>query len=174
MAKQAQRLSIGDIAERTGLSVSAIRFYESQGLVRPTRNSGGQRRFLRSDLRRLSFIRIAQQLGFPLDDIRAQLETLPNERTPTRQDWARISRGFRDELQARIDLMTRMRDRLDGCIGCGCLSLSNCRLYNPDDRAQRLGPGPRYLLGDEPSDASAASPDPHAAPARGRRRARKA
>ena len=145
-------MSIGEIADRTGLSVSAIRFYETQGLVTPQRNPGGQRRFLRSDIRRLSFVLIAQQLWFSLDEIRERLATLPSGRTPTKKDWAKISRTFRGALQQRIDIMTRMRDRLDGCIGCGCLSLSNCALYNPDDRARALGVGPRYLLGDSPRD----------------------
>ena len=145
------RLGIGEVAKRTGLSVSAIRFYESEGLVCPVRNAGGQRRYLRSDLRRLSFILIAQQLGFSLQDIRSRLQNLPQERTPTQRDWARISRGFRDEIQQRIDVLTNMRDRLDGCIGCGCLSLKRCALYNPEDRARGLGAGPRYVLGDSPS-----------------------
>jgi len=145
---QSKRIGIGQVAERTGLSVSAIRFYESQGLVAPVRNNGGQRRFLRSDIRRLSFVLIAQQLGFSIEQIRDRLATLPDERTPTQKDWARISKGFRDDLQTRIDVMTRMRDRLDGCIGCGCLSLRNCALYNPDDRARRQGAGPRYILGE--------------------------
>ena len=112
-----QRIGIGQVAQRTGLSVSAIRFYETQGLVQPIRNNGGQRRYLRSDIRRLSFVLIAQQLGFSIEDIRRRLEKLPQQRTPTQKDWARISKGFRDELQQRIDMMTRMRDRLDGCIG---------------------------------------------------------
>ena len=141
-------LSIGEVAERTGLTISAIRFYEGEGLVHPARNNGGQRRFKRADIRRLSFILIAQQMGFTLADIRDALATLPEGRAPTQRDWARISRGFRDELQSRIDLFTRMRDRLDGCIGCGCLSLRNCTLYNPEDRAASRGAGPRYLLGD--------------------------
>ncbi len=139
-------LSIGQVAERTGLTVSAIRFYESAGLVSPDRNPGGQRRFHRSDIRRLSFILIAQQLGFSLDEIRERLTSLPQNRTPTQKDWARISRQFRATLDERIAVLTRMRDRLDGCIGCGCLSLTNCALYNPEDRAHRRGPGPRYLL----------------------------
>ncbi len=139
-------LSIGQIAERTGLSVSAIRFYEAQGLVQPTRTHSGHRRYRRSDLRRLSFVMIAQQLGFPLQEIRARLEGLPDGRTPTRKDWQRLSRGFRAELQRRIELMTRLRDRLDGCIGCGCLSLDRCALYNPEDRVARQGPGPRFLI----------------------------
>ncbi len=150
--KTNKRLSIGEVAERTGLSVSAIRFYETRGLVEPVRNAGGQRRYRRSDIRRLSFILIAQQLGFSLEEIGTRLSGLPRGRTPTKSDWARISRAFRDALDERIEMTTRMRDRLDGCIGCGCLSLSNCALYNPDDRAARLGSGPRYLLGDEPSD----------------------
>ncbi len=143
-----ERISIGQVAERTGLSISAIRFYETQGLVDPVRNNGGQRRYLRSDIRRLSFVLIAQQLGFSIEDIRTRLKSLPRERTPTKADWARMSRSFRRELDQRIALMTRTRDRLDGCIGCGCLSLKNCALYNPEDRAFRRGSGPRYLLGD--------------------------
>ena len=154
--KNPVRLSIGEVAERTGLSVSAIRFYEEEGLVTPTRNSGGQRRFLRSDIRRLSFVLIAQQLGFSIGEIRTRLEALPDQRTPTQRDWARLSRGFRDELQVRIDMLSRMRDRLDGCIGCGCLSLKNCALYNPEDRARRSGVGPRYVLGDPVDDGTAA------------------
>lgn len=141
-------LSIGEVAERTGLSVSAIRFYEAEGLVFPARNAGGQRRFLRSDIRRLSFVLIAQQLGFSIEQIRDNLHGLPDQRTPTQRDWSRLSRAFRDELQSRIDMLTRMRDRLDGCIGCGCLSLTQCALYNADDRARRQGTGPRYIVAD--------------------------
>lgn len=140
-------LSIGEVAARTGLSVSAIRFYESAGLVSPTRNTGGQRRFLRSDIRRLSFILIAQKLGFTIDQIRQQLTTLPDGRTPTQKDWTRMSRHFRKELDDRIDMLTRLRDKLDGCIGCGCLSLKKCSLYNPEDRAMDSGAGPRFVIG---------------------------
>jgi len=147
---QAQRLSIGQIAHRTGLSVSAIRFYEDEGLVWPSRNAGGQRRFLRSDIRRLSFILIAQQMGFSLKEIRQQLRNLPRERTPTQADWQQISLGFRHRLEERIHTLTHMKERLDGCIGCGCLSLTNCQLYNPEDSARRFGQGPRYLYGDPP------------------------
>ena len=150
MAQLGNVISIGQLATRTGLAVSAIRFYEQQGLVAPGRNAGGQRRFMRSDIRRLSFVMIAQQLGFTLEDIRNQLKTLPLGRTPTKRDWARISRGFRNRLDTRIAIMTNMRDRLDGCIGCGCLSLENCSLYNPEDKIGLNGPGPRYLTGDEP------------------------
>jgi MerR family redox-sensitive transcriptional activator SoxR len=145
-----QLLSIGQLAERTGLAVSAIRFYETKGLVTPMRNTGGQRRFFRSDIRRLSFVMIAQQLGFTIEQIRQQLAGLPKERTPTKADWTKMSRGFRGELDARIEKLIQLRDRLDGCIGCGCLSLKNCALYNPDDKANIRGSGPRYLMGDTP------------------------
>ena len=121
-------------------------FYETQGLVAPVRNNGGQRRYLRSDIRRLSFVLIAQQLGFSIEEIRHRLDRLPAKRTPTQKDWERISKDFRNELEQRINVMTRMRDRLDGCIGCGCLSLDKCQLYNPEDRAQRGGAGPRFIL----------------------------
>ena len=151
MGKRTPTLTIGQVAERTGLAVSAIRFYESRELVAPVRDGGGRRRFRHSDLRRLSFVLIAQQLGFSLEEIGHALRTLPSSRTPTRKDWARISREFRHVLQERIDVMTRLRDRLDGCIGCGCLSLKKCQLYNPDDRAAVLGAGPRFLLGDPPA-----------------------
>lgn len=144
-------LTIGDLARRTGLSVSAIRFYETKGLISPMRNKGGQRRFARADLRRISFIMIAQQLGFSLEAIGAQLALLPEGRAPTQKDWSRISRHFRTDLNDRIEKLTNLRDRLDGCIGCGCLSLRKCALYNPQDRAAKKGPGPRYILGDNPT-----------------------
>lgn len=143
-------LTIGQLAARTGLSVSAIRFYEARGLVSPMRNAGKQRRFLRSDIRRLSFVQIAQQIGFTIEEIGALLKSLPQGRTPTLKDWESISRGFRRELDQRIAAMTRMRDNLDSCIGCGCLSLKRCQLYNPADRIRAMGPGPRFLLGDKP------------------------
>jgi MerR family transcriptional regulator, redox-sensitive transcriptional activator SoxR len=139
-------LSIGALAERTGLSVSAIRFYEARGLVCSLRNAGGQRRFARADIRRLSFVKIAQQLGFSIEEIGAELARLPQGRTPTRQDWARISRTFGRKLDARIAAMTRLRARLDQCIGCGCLSLQRCALYNPGDRLRTEGSGPRLLV----------------------------
>lgn len=143
-------LPIGRLAERTGLSVSAIRFYESRGLVSALRNRGGQRRFLRSDIRRLSFIQIAQQLGFTIEEIGGRLASLPQGRTPTQADWTRMSRDFRAVLDARIAALERTRDRLDNCIGCGCLSLKKCALYNPEDRLRHRGTGPRLLLGDAP------------------------
>ncbi len=150
--KPASLLTIGELARRTGLAVSAIRFYEQRGLVRSHRTGGNQRRFARADIRRLSFALIAQRLGLTLGEIEAELATLPDRRNPTQGDWRAISRRLRERLDQRISLLERLRDRLDGCIGCGCLSLDRCRLYNPDDRASRAGPGPRFLLGDEASD----------------------
>jgi MerR family transcriptional regulator, redox-sensitive transcriptional activator SoxR len=141
-------IAIGELAARTGLSISAIRFYEGKGLIEPFRSSGGQRRFLRSDIRRLSFIRIAQQLGLSIEGIATELSRLPHGRTPNAADWARISREMRVMLDERIAMLTRTRDLLDGCIGCGCLSLKKCALYNPGDKAARKGSGPRYLMGD--------------------------
>ncbi|HXI86988.1 MAG TPA: redox-sensitive transcriptional activator SoxR, partial [Parvularculaceae bacterium] len=149
----ADLLAIGELARRTGLSVSAIRFYEARGLISSMRNAGRQRRFLRSDIRRLSFIQIAQQLGLTIEEIRELLASLPRGRTPTLKDWETISKGFRRVVEERIAAMTRMRDNLDSCIGCGCLSLRKCRLYNPEDRMRRFGPGPRLLLGDRPDGA---------------------
>ncbi|MBQ4823460.1 MULTISPECIES: redox-sensitive transcriptional activator SoxR [unclassified Leisingera] len=143
-------ISIGYLAGRTGLAVSAIRYYEAQGLVEPWRNAGGQRRFHRADIRRMSFIMIAQQFGFSLPEIRGFLQSLPGSRTPTKEDWARISDSFRSHLDQRIETLMRLRDNLDGCIGCGCLSLPNCKLYNPEDKAAQKGQGPRYLMGDRP------------------------
>ena len=145
-------LSIGDLSRRTGLSVSAIRFYETRGLVCAVRSSGNQRRFLRSDIRRLSFALIAQRLGLTLSEIEAELSTLPHGRAPTREDWQAISLRVRGALDARIAMLEKTRDLMDGCIGCGCLSLDRCALYNPDDRAARAGAGPRFLLGDQASD----------------------
>jgi len=145
-------LTIGQLARRTGLAVSAIRYYETQGLIRPARNAGGQRQFLRSDIRRLSFVKIAQQFGFTLPKISALMASLPEERTPTKRDWEKISRQFRTTLDEHIQTLEQLRDNLDGCIGCGCLSLKKCRLYNANDRAARLGPGPRYVMGDQPAD----------------------
>lgn len=143
-------LAIGQIADRTGLAVSAIRYYEEQGLVFPDRTDTGQRRYARSDIRRLSFVMITQGMGFSIADIRAALSRLPENRTPTKTDWENLSALFRSELDARITQMQALRDKLDGCIGCGCLSLTNCALYNKDDRIRNRGQGPRFLLGDTP------------------------
>jgi MerR family transcriptional regulator, redox-sensitive transcriptional activator SoxR len=148
----AELLTIGELARRTGLSVSAIRFYEGRGLVRAVRTSGNQRRFLRADIRRLSFALIAQRLGLTLGEIEAELATLPNGRNPTHDDWRAISERMRGAIDAKIATLERTRDLLDGCIGCGCLSLERCALYNPGDRAARAGPGPRFLLGNRAQD----------------------
>jgi MerR family redox-sensitive transcriptional activator SoxR len=147
-------LTIGELSRRTGLSVSAIRFYEAKGLLTAIRTGGNQRRFPRADLRRLSFAQIAQQLGLTLGEIGAVLQTLPQGRSPTRADWQKISRRIRAALQGRIAMLERTRDLLDGCIGCGCLSLARCALYNPGDRAAVVGPGPRFLLADTPPGRS--------------------
>jgi MerR family transcriptional regulator, redox-sensitive transcriptional activator SoxR len=152
VANLAEHLSIGEVAERTGVSVSALRFYETEGMVTPSRTPGGQRRFPRDALRRIAFIRVAQRVGLTLDEIRGALATLPEQRTPTAADWARLSRSWKSELDERIRLLQSVRDDLSSCIGCGCLSLQACRLYNPDDRARVLGQGPRYLLGDSSLD----------------------
>ncbi|RBI82858.1 redox-sensitive transcriptional activator SoxR [Rhodosalinus halophilus] len=138
-------LTIGEVAARTGLAPSAIRHYEALGLVHPLRNAGNQRRYDRADIRRLSFVMAAQRLGFPLADIRAALADLPDGRPPTKADWGRIATRFRRDIDARIAALELLRDRLDGCIGCGCLSLETCALHNPADRAGAEGPGPRYL-----------------------------
>lgn len=145
-------LSIGTLASRTGIAVSAIRYYETQGLIHPWRNAGGQRRFQRADIRRLSFIMVAQKFGFSLDRIGEELARLPKTRAPSKSDWARVSKAFRAELDERIETLTQMRETLDGCIGCGCLSLDACALYNARDKAAALGAGPRYLMGDRARD----------------------
>jgi MerR family redox-sensitive transcriptional activator SoxR len=139
-------LPIGELARRTGLAVSAIRFYEDKGLIQAFRTMGNQRRFLRSDIRRLSFILIAQKLGLSLDEIETQLATLPQGRTPTLSDWQKISRSMRFEIDKKIQLLSLTRKKLDECIGCGCLSLQRCQLYNRDDRAGTGGTGPRFVL----------------------------
>ena len=139
-------LTISDFAARSGVAPSALRYYEKEGLVRSTRTTGNQRRYQRSELRRVAFIRVAQQVGVSLDEIREALNTLPENRTPTRADWSRLSARWRRRLDERIALMERLRDELTGCIGCGCLSLRRCKLINPDDRLALSGPGPRKLL----------------------------
>jgi MerR family redox-sensitive transcriptional activator SoxR len=145
-------LSIGEVADRTGVTISTLRFYEAEGLISSARSAGGQRRFPRDALRRIAFIRVAQQIGLSLDEIADALAALPGERTPTVADWARLSRSWRRLLDERIALLQLVRDDLTSCIGCGCLSLRTCGLYNPDDRARALGQGPRYLLGDTAHD----------------------
>ena len=142
-------LSIGEIAARVGLTVSAIRFYEARGLILAHRSSGQQRRYHRADIRRLSFIKIAQQLGLSLDEIKAELDRLPLGRAPNARDWRAISQAIAATLDTKIQALTKTRDRLDGCIGCGCLSLETCALFNPEDQARKHGAGPRYLMGDD-------------------------
>jgi MerR family redox-sensitive transcriptional activator SoxR len=138
-------LTIGQVVERSGFPHSALRYYEREGLVRTTRTSGGQRRYERSVLRRLAFVRAARTLGVGLDEVREALDRLPEGRTPTKSDWTRLSRTWRARLDEQIDALTALRDGLDSCIGCGCLSLARCRLSNPDDRMSEAGPGARML-----------------------------
>lgn len=140
-------ITIGQLASRTGVAVSAIRYYEDKRLVHPLRSNGNQRRFLRSDVRRISFILIAQRLGLSLGEIEDQLALLPQERTPNPNDWRQISRKMRLQIDEKIKLLTRTRAKLDECIGCGCLSLQKCQLYNRDDKMGASGAtGPRLVL----------------------------
>jgi MerR family redox-sensitive transcriptional activator SoxR len=141
-------LTIGDMAARSGVAQSALRFYEREGLIHATRTGGNQRRYERTELRRVAFIRVSQQVGISLDEIREALRSLPENRAPTRADWARLSARWRKRLDERIALMEGLRDQLTGCIGCGCLSLKRCALYNPSDRLATTGQGPRILLGE--------------------------
>jgi len=145
-------LAIGAVADRTGIAISAIRFYESKGLISSERASSGHRRFRKSIIRRLSFILISQRLGYKLDEIKMQLDRLPDGRTPTERDWNRLAREFAIDIDERIAGLQLLRSKLDGCIGCGCLSLDKCEMWNPDDAANELGDGPRYLLGDTSGD----------------------
>jgi MerR family redox-sensitive transcriptional activator SoxR len=138
-------LTIGELAERSGFATSAIRFYDKEGLVAAERTAGNQRRYPRSALRRLAFIRAAQNIGIPLAEIRDALAELPDTRNPTKADWARLSRHWRSRLDARIEGLIALRDDLDSCIGCGCLSLQRCALYNPGDWVAARGPGARLL-----------------------------
>lgn len=138
-------LTIGELASRSGFATSAVRFYDKEGLVPAERTSGNQRRYPRSALRRLAFIRAAQNIGVPLAEIREALAELPETRTPTKADWARLSKHWRARLDAQIAGLEALRDDLDSCIGCGCLSLQRCRLYNAGDHVAARGPGARLL-----------------------------
>ena len=138
-------LSVGQVADRSGVAVSALHFYEAEGLITSRRTEGNQRRYPREVLRRVAFIRASQEVGIPLRRIKAALDQLPQNRTPTRRDWARLSTAWRSDLEDRILRLEHLRDRLTGCIGCGCLSLQLCKLVNPDDVLGRRGPGPRNL-----------------------------
>ena len=145
-------LAIGEVAARSGLAPSAIRFYEAEGLIRAERTAGGHRAFPRHVLRRLAFITAAQRVGLTLREIADALTSLPPDRSPTKADWARLSRTWQRGLDERIAELERLRDALGSCIGCGCLSLATCRLFNTGDAAAARGPGARYLLGDDPDD----------------------
>lgn len=138
-------LSIGQVADRAGLSVATLRFYESRGLIASTRTSGNQRRYPRHVLRRLAFVGAAQRVGLSIEEIARQLATLPKDRTPTRADWSRLARPWRALLAAKVAELQALQESLDGCIGCGCLSLRRCALFNPDDGAAGEGPGSRWL-----------------------------
>jgi MerR family transcriptional regulator, redox-sensitive transcriptional activator SoxR len=138
-------LPIGEVAQRAGFAASALRFYEKEGLISGTRSEGGQRRYPRSVLRRLAFVRAAQNVGLTLDEVRSALATLPDSRAPNRADWARLSRGWRGRLDEQIAGLVALREGLTTCIGCGCLSLQRCALSNPSDVAAGAGPGARYL-----------------------------
>ncbi len=138
-------MSVGQVAERSGMATSALRYYEREGLIAATRNTGGHRRFEPVVLRRLAFIRAARHVGLSLDEIREALGSLPEDRTPTKADWTRLSRSWRKRLDAEIQALEALRDGLDGCIGCGCLSLRTCALANPGDRLAERGPGARHL-----------------------------
>lgn len=139
-------LTIGRVAERTGLATSAIRFYEEQGLVHSWRTEAGHRRFARSAIRRLSFVLTAQRLGYRLEEIRRQLDRLPDDVAPTDAEWEQMAAGFMVELDERIAGLQRLRAKLDGCIGCGCLSLERCAIWNAEDHVSARGPGPRFLI----------------------------
>lgn len=141
-------LTIGELSRRSGVAASALRFYEDEALLTSVRGPGGQRRYAREALRRVAFIRAAQAVGLRLEEIRDSLANLPDSRTPTRADWTRLSKRWRPLLDERIHALTTLRDQLAACIGCGCLSLTSCKLYNPADAAGTRGSGARYLLGD--------------------------
>jgi len=156
MGKSSDFLTIGEAARRSGVAASTLRFYETRGLVRSERGPGNQRRYHRSMLRRISLVRVAQSLGLSLREIGEALNTLPDKRTPSKKDWEKLSTRWRVQLDDRIANLQRMREQLTGCIGCGCLSLQRCALYNADDHAAKHGAGPRYLLGDVPEKGNTA------------------
>jgi MerR family redox-sensitive transcriptional activator SoxR len=143
--------TIGEVAERAGVATSALRFYETNRMISSDRTAAGHRRYTADVLRRVSFIKVAQRVGLSLAEIRDALDSLPDQRTPTRKDWERLATKWRPMLDERIALLEAMRTKLDGCIGCGCLSLDTCALYNPADVAAERGAGPRFLLGDPPA-----------------------
>jgi MerR family transcriptional regulator, redox-sensitive transcriptional activator SoxR len=146
-------LTIGEASRRSGVASSALRFYEDRGLIRSERVGSGHRRYPRLVLRRVAFIVFAQRVGLTLEEIGEELAKLPPDRAPNRRDWSRLSGQWRSRIDARIAELERLRAGLTECIGCGCLSLDRCKLSNPNDRAARLGPGPRYWIGDRPPAA---------------------
>jgi MerR family redox-sensitive transcriptional activator SoxR len=148
---EVRTLTVGEVADRAGVATSALRFYEANGLISSDRTDAGHRRYHSDVLRRVGFIRVAQRVGLRLEDIKVALDSLPDGRTPTRRDWAKLAAAWQPMLDERIALLEAMKDKLDGCIGCGCLSLDTCALYNPADVAADRGTGPRYLLGDPPA-----------------------
>lgn len=150
-------MPIGEVAKRTGVAASALRFYEAEGLIWSSRSPSGRRQYDPALLRRVSFVRVAQRVGLTLDEIKEALSSLPSNRTPTKADWARLSRSWRPRLEERIRALAELREQLTECIGCGCLSLRSCGLYNPKDAAAELGSGPRYLLGNKPEDVTGGS-----------------
>ncbi len=145
MLRTTDHLTVGEVAQRSGYAASALRFYEREGLIKATRTTGNQRRYERGVLRRLAFIRAARNVGLTLEEVRAALDSLPEGRTPTRADWARLSHGWRTRLDRQISALQALRDGLDSCIGCGCLSLKRCAISNPDDVAAVAGAGAQYL-----------------------------
>jgi len=149
----ADLFTIGEVAARTGVATSALRFYEERGFLRSERTSGNQRRYERSVIRIVSVIKAGQAMGMELAEIQRALSTLPDGRAPTKRDWSRMSTAWRRDLDRRISEMELLRDELDSCIGCGCLSLQSCGMFNAGDRAAQFGAGPRYLLGDKPAKA---------------------
>jgi MerR family redox-sensitive transcriptional activator SoxR len=146
----ASELSIGEVSARSGVAASALRFYERQGLIEAARSEGNQRRYERAVLRRIAFIQAGRAAGVTLAEIQRTLDGLPRSRTPSRQDWERLSNKWRDDLDARIETLQALRDRLTTCIGCGCLSIDQCDLLNPDDEAASEGAGAHYLTADSP------------------------
>jgi MerR family redox-sensitive transcriptional activator SoxR len=145
VSRHVAHLTIGQVAERSGVATSALRYYEERGLITSERTAGNQRRYAQAMLRRVAFIRSAQRVGLGLDEIEEALATLPSDRAPNKADWARLSRSWRPRIDAQIERLERLRDKLDGCIGCGCLSLRTCALNNPDDQAAPRGPGAVFL-----------------------------
>jgi MerR family redox-sensitive transcriptional activator SoxR len=146
----ADELTIGALSDRTGVATSALRYYEEEGLITATRSPGGQRRYIRDTIRRVSFIRAAQEVGLSLAEVKVSLDAMPHKRTPTANDWDTLAESWRPRIDAQIRMLERLRDRLTGCIGCGCLSMELCGILNPDDEVRVRGPGPRYILDEDP------------------------